>query len=446
MPTAYSRVTVVNGTRRVDLALPSALPLSDVLPQLLGYCAPDTRPDRPAGWTLARLGGAGLSLENTLADAGITDGDVLELRTDQQTVHPVYVEDVRDTLEDTMDESARPWQPRTTVGFTLVAGSLGLALATLLPQARAARAVDALVAAVLVAALLVLAGWWADRRGHPRVAQLVVAVAALWGGVAGWLATTFQDWPLAPAIGGGLAGAVLVAAAARAITPVATAHVAALGLLAVAGAGVGGTELAGADPAAGVRVAAVGAVLLVGVLPRVSLTIGGLASADYLVRNHGLITGEALATRIEQSNALLYGGLLGTAVVGAAGGALLAAGDSIWDRLLGTSVGVALVLRSRVFSRTPQIVPLRAAGLAVLAVQAVQAVQETPELRPWAVALAVAAAAGAVGLSVIPLSEVARARVKQLLNRAELVVVVAMIALTAAALGGFDWVDRLAPG
>lgn len=446
MPTAYSRVTVVNGARRVDLALPSALPLSDVLPQLLGYCAPESRADRPAGWTLARLGGGALSLDNTLADSGITDGDILELRTGPDTVHPAYVEDVRDVVEDSMDESARPWRPRTTVGFALTAGGAGLALAALLPAAREPRAVGAVVAALLVAALLVAAGWWAGRRDQPRVGMLLVAVAAVWGGVAGWLLASFPEWPPGAAAGAALATAALVAAVARALTPVATAHLAGLGLLAAAGAGVGATALAGADLLAGVRVAAVAAVLVVGVLPRVSLTVGGLASADYRVRNQGLVTAGELTRRVTQSSALLYGGVLGAAVIGAASGVLLAASSSTWDRLLGVAVGVALLLRSRVFSRVPQILPLRIAGLLVLAVAAALAVDRVPELRPWWVALAAAVLTGAVVVSAVPLSEVARARVKQLLNRAELLAVVAVVVLAAAALGGFDWVDQMAPG
>jgi type VII secretion integral membrane protein EccD len=444
VPTAYSRVTVVNGARRVDLALPSALPLSDVLPQLLDYCAPETRPERPAGWTLARLGGGTLSLADTLADSGVTDGDILVLRTGPDTVHPAYVEDVRDAVEDAMDESAQPWRPRTTVGFALASGGAGLALATVLPAAREPRAAAALVAAGLVAALLVAAGWWATRLGQPRVGMLLVAVAALWGGVGGWLLASFGEWAPAAAAGSALAGAALVAAAARALSPVATGHLAALGLLAAAGTGVGATALAGADPLAGVRVAAVAAVLVVGVLPRVSLTVGGLASADYRVRNHGLVTAEELTRRITQSNALLYGGLLGAAVLGTAGGVLLA-GGAAWDRLLGVAVGVALVLRSRAFSRVPQILPLRIAGLLVLGVQGALALHQVPGLRPWSVVLAAAVAAGAVAVSAVPLSEVARARVKQLLNRSELVAVVAVVVLAAAALGGFDWVDQLTP-
>jgi hypothetical protein len=302
------------------------------------------------------------------------------------------------------------------------------------------------VDAILVAALLVLVGWWAARRGHPLAAQLVVGVAALWGGVAGWLAATWPDWPPAAGMGSALAGALLVAGVARAVTPVATGHLAVLSLLGAAGAGVGLTALAGADPLAGVRVAVVAVVLLVGVLPRVSLTVGGLASADYRVRNHRLVAGGELAGRIEQSNALLYGGLVGTSLVGVGGGVLLAGSGSSWDRLLGAAVGVALLLRSRVFSRTAQILPLRIAGLLVLAVHTGQAVQESAAVRPWAVAIAAAAAAALVVLSTVPLSDVARARVKQLLNRAESVMVVGVVALAAAALGLFVWVDGLVPG
>ena len=446
MPTAYSRVTVVNGARRVDLALPSALPLSDVLPQLLGYCAPESPPDRPASWSLARLGGAPLRLADTLAEAGVTDGDVLELRTGPDVVRPAYVEDVRDAVEDAMDDSARPWRPRTTAGFALVAGSAGLALAALLPVARQPERAGPVAAAALVAGLLVAAGWWAARTGQQPAAVLAVGVAAGWGGVAGALLAGFPDWPPAATAGAGLAGAALVAGLARAVTPAATAHLAGLSLLAAAGAGVGAAALAGADPLAGVRVVAVGAVLLVGVLPRVSLTVGGVASADYRVRQQGLVTGEELARRIGQSNALLYGGLLGTAALGTAAGALLVAGGTTWDRLLAVAVGAALVLRSRVFSRVPQIVPLRVAGLLVLALAGAAAADAVPALRPWTVPLAAAVVAGAVVAGAVPLSEVARARVRQLLNRAELGAVGAVVTLAAAALGGFDWVAGLPPG
>jgi type VII secretion integral membrane protein EccD len=445
VPTAYSRVTVVNGARRVDLALPSALPLAELMPQLLGYCAPDSPPDRPVGWVLAPLGGGPLSLSGTLAECGVADGDVLELRTAYDSVHPAHVEDVRDLLEDTMDEAAQQWRPRATVSFALATAGVGLTLMAALPQVWEPREAGSLGGAALLVALLVLATWWAARRGHHLLAQLLAAVAGWWAAVAGWLAATYPQWPVAAMVGSAVLAALLVTALIRALTPVATGQLAALSLLAAAAAGVGVSALAGADPMAGVRVVAIAAVLLVGVLPRASLTVGGLASADYRVRNHGLLTGEELALRIAQSSALLYGSVVSAAVIGLLCGVLLAVNGAGWDRLLGTALGLALVLRSRVFSRIPQIVPLRVAGLGVLGVQAVSAAVQLPALVPWLVPIAAAAALLMVALSAVPLSDVARARVKQLLNRAETVVVIAAFALAAAALGVFDWVARLTP-
>ena len=274
----------------------------------------------------------------------------------------------------------------------MATGAVGLALAALLPQVWTPQAAGPLVTAISVAGLLGVAAWWTDRQKMPRIAQLALAVAALWGGVAAWSVATWAEWPAPATVGAALIGALMVTALIRTVTPVAGAQLGGLSLLGAAGAVVGVITVAGGDPLAGVRLAAVAAVLVVGVLPRVSLTIGGLASADYRVRNHGLVTSEALAARIAQSDALLYGSLLGVAVLGAATGGLLAGSELLWDRLLGVMAGAALVLRSRVFSRISQILPLRIAGLAVLAGHGVTLGQDWPPLRPWLVPAAALAA------------------------------------------------------
>jgi type VII secretion integral membrane protein EccD len=438
MPTAYSRVTLVNGTRQVDLAVPGAVPLADVLPQLVRYCAPAERPDEPMAWTLGRLGGPDLSLTTTLRDAEVADGEVLELRTPGAVTRPAYVEDVRDAVDDAVDESGRRWTPATTAGFALAAASALMAAAALLPQATLARDPLATGTAAAVAGLGVLAAWWADRRGHAHGVHAVLVTAMLWGGVGGWLLSTFWQWPWPAALAAALAGGFAVAALGRAVTAAATGYLAGAAMLAVAGLPLGALALAGHDWMAGVRVDAVLAVLVVGVLVRVSLTVGGLAGEDYRVRRGGMVTAEALAARIRQSTALLYGGLAAACLAGAVTGLVLTSGDALWDRLLGLATGLGLLLRSRVFSRVPQIVPLRVAGLAVLAAQGLEVAQR------WPVVTAVMASTVLVTASAVPLSDVARARVKQLLNLAELAVVVAMIALLAGALGGYEWVGRVA--
>jgi type VII secretion integral membrane protein EccD len=438
MPTAYSRVTLVNGARQVDLAVPGAVPLADVLPQLVRHCGPAERPDEPMAWTLGRLGGPDLSLTTTLRDAEVADGEVLELRTPGAVTRPAYVEDVRDAVDDAVDESGRRWTPAATAGFALAAASALMAAAALLPQATQARDAVATGTAVAVAGLGVLAAWWADRRGHTYGVHAVLATAMLWGGVAGWLLSTYGRWPWPAGLAAALAGGLLVAALGRAVTAVATGYLAGAAMLAVAGLPLGALALKDHDWMAGVRLDAVSAVLVVGVLARVSLTVGGLAGEDYRVRRGGMVTADALGARIRRSTALLYGGLGAACLTGAAAGLVLTTGDVLWDRLLGLAAGLGLVLRSRVFSRVPQIVPLRAAGLAVLAAQGLDVVRRSPVLA------AVLVSTVLIAVSAVPLSDVARARVKQLLNLAELAVVVAMIALLAGALGAYEWVGRVA--
>ncbi len=446
MATAYSRVTLVHGTRRVDLALPSTLPVAEVMPQLLRFCAPVQRPDAPADWRISRVGGADLNPARSLEEHRIADGEVLELRERDARRHSAYVEDVRDAIEDAVDAAGGQWTPASTTGFGLLAGAALIGAAALLPQARAGGPAGA-GAAVLVAGIGVAGGWWAARRAGPRVAALVLWPAVGWGVLAGWLGAGLAGAAAPVRVALGLAGGLAVAALARLTTRAATAHLAALAALTLAGVPVALFGLAGAGlgttpglpGVAGLRVVGPLAVLVIGALPRVSLTAGGLAGADYRVRNAGLVPQPELAGRLEHSAALLRGALAGTALAGAVAGALLVTGTA-WDRYLGVSVACGLILRSRAFSRTGHVAVPRLAGLAVLAVHGLWLARAVPLAAPAVAPLAATVAAVLVALAALPLSEVARARTKRLLNLVEAVVVVGMVTLAAGALGVFGWV------
>jgi type VII secretion integral membrane protein EccD len=442
--TAYSRVTLVSGARRVDLALPGALPLADVMPQVLRYCDPAEVPESPAAWSLGRVGGPDIPLARSLRDEDVADGEVLELRAPTATVHPAYVEDVRDAVEDAVDAAGREWTQRATIGFALGAAVVAAVALLALPELRRPRDPAALALAVALTASAVPAAWWATRRDQVPMARALVAVAAAWGAAAGWLSAAYQHADAVPALGAAVLGATLATVAARLVTPLAIGQLAVLVALAVAVVPGAALVLAGGHPSSAVRVAAVGAVLVVGVLPRLSLTIGGLAGDDYRVRTFGLVSDERLAARIRQSNALLQGTILGVAAVGGGAAALLVVTGDRWDRWLAALVGLALVLRSRVFSRVPHVVPLRAVGLAVLAAQGFLVVREAWPAAGAALAVPVCAAAVVlVAAGAIRLSEVTRARVKQSLNIAEAVTVVAMTATAAGALGSYDWIGRV---
>lgn len=437
MPTTYSRVTVVSGSRRVDLALPAALPLSDVLPQILRFCAPsDTE---PAAWTVAPVGGSPIGLDQTLDQAGVIDGDLIELLDRASGRTAAYVEDVRDSVEDAVDEAGHSWQPRTSLAFGLGVAAVGLAAVALWPVPRGPN-VPALLTAILVTAALIAGVRFAAYRQHRWMPQLLAVVALLWGGIAGWRAAEQVAWHGPERYAGAGIGVLLAAVAAVLASQSAMPCLGFAVPLAIAGGGLGITVGWPADPMVALRVAGPVAILLVGVLPRTSLTVGGLASADYQVRRAGLVTHEQLLKLIHRSGSLLTGALAAMAVIALACSVLLGQADNLWDRWLAALLGVGLLLRSRLFSRIQHAIALRVAGLAALAAEAVWLIAERPQVHPWFGVLAVAVAAALATLTAIPLSDITRARVKQALNWAEIPVVLALVVLTVGALGVFSWV------
>ncbi|MFY0406470.1 type VII secretion integral membrane protein EccD, partial [Solicola sp. PLA-1-18] len=410
MLTTYSRVTVVASERKVDLALPSALPVADVMAQVLRFCAVDETGGDRQSWTLARLGGQSLGLGQTLADAGVVDGDVLELRGRSADVRPALVEDVRDVVEDDADAAGGGWTSASTVTFAVASSALTLlvlGLAVLLDRSLLDLDDASLVVTVVVglAGLLGLTAWGAAF-ARPWTSQLAAAVAMGWAYLAGdAVGDVLGLDPRVTILVAGVA-VVLTAGAARLLTPAAMGHLAAGVVLLVTAVAVGVIELSSVDVEQVYRVVPVAALLATGVVPRLSLSVGGLASADYRVRHSGQMTHAALSRRYRDSNAVLVGTLVGISLVTAAACVPLTfSTQNPWDRYLALSVGVALLLRSRVYSRVQHMLPLRVAALAVLGLQVVRVAADLPELRPWLVPAAVGVLALAVGTSTLGMSD-----------------------------------------
>lgn len=440
MHTAYSRITVVTAERSVDLALPAALPVADVLPQLLRYVAPAASADNPTTWVLSRLGGTAIPLGQTLAEAAVLDGDVLELGPEGQTVRPILVDDVRDAVEDSVDSAGGTWTPRTTVSFSVLTGSIVLLLLALLGAVAAAggaawaRDLASTQTSAVLAVVLVGATWWASVRARPVDTAVAAAAAMTWGAALGLALSRQGDVPAPVTVAACAALAALVAAVTRALTAATTGHVA-FAFVVLLAAALGTT--AQIDPAAArvsLRLLPVLAVIAVGAIPRVSLSVGGLASADYRVRNVGLLDLETLQRRYRTSNAILVGSLAGIALVVAWYGTALALAGDTWDRSLAGCLALAIALRSRAFSRTPHMLALRLSGvwLAVLSVS--RLVLDQAALRPWLGALLGGALAVALALTALDLSEIPRARVKRTLNALEFLTLVVMLVLLFGAL------------
>ncbi|MCW2838530.1 MAG: hypothetical protein JWR55_13 [Aeromicrobium sp.] len=445
MQTAYSRVTVVTAERTIDLALPSSLPLADVLPQVMRYAAPDTAPGSPTSWTLAPLGGATLALSQTLSDAGVLDGDVLELRAQQDDVRPATVEDVRDTVEDSVDASGGVWSTLTTRSYTILLGSALLALlgvgswvANRVGGAGAlAEAGDPVPAGVVVAVLL-FATWWAATLARVLDAQVAAAAAMVWAGVLGASIGERADVDTWEVLAFAVVAVAVIAGVARLLTPAATAHLAAAAVLLVVGLSHAVVDVTSAPVEQATRILPVLALLTVGTIPLISLSVGGVASADYRVRHVGRLDLPALQARYRASNAVLVGSLVGIALVVVWGGIALDLRDEPWDRTLAISLAVAATLRSRLFSRTPHMLPLRTAGLVVLAFVASQFTIEHADAAPYLAVVVAAAMLAAIGLTSTPMSDITRARVKRLLNVLEFLVVVDLLVVLCGAVGIYE--------
>jgi type VII secretion integral membrane protein EccD len=452
--TSYSRVTVVSGTRRVDLALPSALPIADVVPQVLRFCAPDEQPHKPGEFTLARVGGQSLSLSASLAEAGVRDGDIVELRTFGAESRPALVEDVRDAIEDAVDVAGGAWTSRSTVTFSIVATSVVILLfafpaafevwtRTMAGTALEASPAGEIVSEFAAAAVLLGCTWVATRWAAPWAAYVSCSTALLLALLAGTDLVADKTDSHAMALTTGLAAAVVVAGVGRAFTQRASTLLAAAVVPLVAACIVLTGEQLGAETGIMVRIVAVLAVLSVGVMPRLSLAVGGLSSADYRVRNAGRLTDAALQARFRESSWLLLGAVIGVSVV--VGTIAFWLGErneewsqDIWDRALSLSLAATLLLRSRVFSRTQFMLPLRMAAVFACLSTVQQASMEPEALGTWLLAAVAAVGAIAVGISILHLSDITRARVKRLLNVVEFLVVVDLVVVTMGAVALYD--------
>lgn len=441
MLTAYSRVTVVTAQRTIDLALPSSMPLADVIPQVLRYAAPEQSNDVPTSWTLGRLGGQTLQLSQTLEDAGVLDGDVLELRSQREDVSPAMVEDVRDAVEDSVDAAGGVWTTRVTCSFVVLVVAAffvawaALAIVPISGPVRALGALDEPIGAAAAVAGLLFALWWSSVYARPIDVQLVTCVAMLWGLLLGRsVAIAFNLDPQLVLVCAMVVFA-LVAIAARLISAAVTAHATFALVLLIAAIAMACVAYARFPTMQGIRVLPVLSLLAVGVLPRVSLSVGGLASADYRVRHVGQLDLATLRRRYKDSNGVLIGGLYALAVLVTMSGVLLDLSDGPWDRTLAGLIAIAALLRSRLFSRTQHVIPLRVAGLVVAGAAVARFVASDSAWLPFFLPATAVASAVALGITIIPSSEITKARIKRILNITEFLVMVTVLVVAAGALG-----------
>lgn len=400
----FCRVQIAAPTTRVDLALPTGVPLAALLPAVVGYA--EQNPASAQGWALSRLDGGRLEPALGLAAAGVREGELLLLHPAHEAVGQPLYDDVVEVLEEESADAG--WSPRDTrlagaglgglgvlaaawAGYatgTPLAGLLLAVLALLLfgGGALLAHATGDLSAGTTLAALSALVGGTAAvvLLGRPPGAAHLVLAAAVLVLVAG---------AGAPALGGG--DAVFVA-------------IGLVGLLALLGGLL--VLLVPATPARAAAVVAPLALALTTAMPALALRLSRVPrpplprTAAELAEVPGQLELEQVQRRVRRARALLTGLLVGCYTAAALATVVLTRDvGSPWPAVLAAVLGALLVLRGRLFRRRAQVAaPLVAA--AVVATAGIEAATAT-----WAgngvvllgavapIALALAAAAGGFG-------------------------------------------------
>ncbi|GIJ51799.1 hypothetical protein Val02_86850 [Virgisporangium aliadipatigenens] len=371
--TGLTRVTVASPQRRVDVVLPDAVPLAELLPELLRRAGDGLADVGQAhgGWLLHRADGTPLAPTGSLADAAVDDGTVLHLVPARQRWPELEYDDVVEEIAAGARRLGPVWSPDATRAAALAIAGV-LAVAALVAPLREPAAGDPTVLLGVAVAILGAAVVAARAYGEAVVGTVLGAYGlpfAFVGGVA--------------LVGAGSGAARLLGGAAGLLLwSCASAVLVARGLrIFVAGATVGGLfggaallALAGLDARAA-AVLTVLAVLGVTIAPPAAVRLGRLPLPVVTLPDDTLDSVER-HTRTEADRAHLRAavargdevltGLLTGCVVAAAGAAWALVPTGTAGRILTTVAALALLMRARLFVTVRQRVPLLAGGVALL--------------------------------------------------------------------------------
>ena len=335
------RLVICGPDRRIEVAVPTNVPVADLLPTLLrqlGDGLADTGLEHE-GWVLQRLGEPPLNEDLGTAALGLRDGEIVHVRPRSEQLPPIDFDDLIDGVATGMDERSGRWDARMTrwaaVAGLLVTLGFALALIALPGPVRPRLAVAAGTAVILLVVAAVVARAGRDRAVGRALAMGAVGHSALAGLLAPAAYTsTRADSGLyvlttaAAAAGTAVIAMLAIGGGGPALSAVVTASV-----LAALGGGL--VIAAGLTPAAAAGVTLVSAIGLGALVPLTSFRLAGMRLAPLPVTTDDLqeevepepsqrvLSRTALADRFMTG---LYGGL----GLAAAGAGVLLTGEPGW--------------------------------------------------------------------------------------------------------------------
>ncbi len=393
--TGLTRVTLHTPQRRVDVALPGAVALAELLPELLHHAGIGLADDgeQHGGWLMRRADGTALTEGKPLNQQGVRDGEVLHLVPAREQWPELEYDDVVEAIAAGARRRGAAWTPAATRTSTLAgAGLLLLAGVMALLEGGPAWQPGAYLA-LTVAVLLLVGGVLASRAYGDGIAGSALAGFALpyaFSGGALLLADPLNLtvgviptmlWLGSPQLLVGCVAIVLFTALGAAGVGHGTRIFMAGGLVGLLGAVT--ALLAGFGAAGGAAILLATLVCGIGLLPVMAIRFGKVPVPSIAMPRSG-DTNDAFAiaapgrgrgassdvpdksrvfAAVSRSEELLTGMLLGyTVLVGFASLVLAIAGGTP-GRVLVAVAATALLLRSRLFVTVRQRTPLITAGL-----------------------------------------------------------------------------------
>ncbi|WP_158600432.1 type VII secretion integral membrane protein EccD [Tessaracoccus antarcticus] len=375
-----SRVTIISQSRRVDLALPGSVSLSELLPSILRFAGIDgnTPTEAVHAWVLQRFGADPLDLYVPVRQLSIRDGETLHLRQRENAIPDAAFDDVIDAVAATT--RARPsWLPRhsRTLSLALMLGLLVAMPLLVTSSVRDERGLTLALALGITAffsfATMIAAIALARAAGERHTASCLAWASVALAGITGWFIPILISDPAAAlplAINILMAAALsLVAAAAGALA----ARVQAMALFAAALTAaivvMSGSVMA-LMPGHDIDVAAVTmAVMAVATtfLPALSHRLAGIALPNLPASTEAMLADETPVQVDIVARAVLADRILGALLSASTTAAVLSSflvvrQGSVWALVLVLCIGLAFSLRARAFVGLTQRIALLASG------------------------------------------------------------------------------------
>jgi type VII secretion integral membrane protein EccD len=370
-----ARVTVASPQRRVDVALPDAPPLAELLPELLGHAGVDLADagERHGGWLLRRADGSALAEADSLAAQGVHDGDVLHLVPARADWPELEYDDVVEAIAAGARRSGAGWSGGASrvSGLVVAGGLLAVALFGVVrsgpPWSTAAVVSLAVAGALLVAGVLAVRAY-----GEALVGVVLGGYALPYAFVGGLF--VFPPRIAAPHVLVGCV-AVLVASLLGALGVGVGLRVFAAG--ATAGlAGGAGALLGYVSPAAGAAaVVLAGLVIGAAALPLLAIRLGRL---PVLFDAAAPVDGPGVYAAVARTDDLLTGMLVGLVPVGVVAALVVARSGGVAGWVLVAVAATAFLLRARLFVTVWQRLPVLASGVLGYLVPAALAALRVP--------------------------------------------------------------------